>query len=310
MLTALGLLAHLGEHLVGGGVAEPRRRRRRISSRCGVSRLPLLAQPLGEVAHGPVPLTAAAAGPRGAAAAPGPSRPCRRRRAGRPRRTRRAACRRSSPWRCAVRATASVTISKRGWSAWSSPCQISTKPVLWVITTSRVPSSWRPDEAGLLGGLADHVPSSSLDPGPAHVVDERAAVLLEEQLLAELEPLDRGVVALAVARARCRCIQASGAQFGVDVVGDLERHGAESRAVASGMRRLLVKVTCGAEDPERCNQAFTVAATAAASGRGRRAVADRRGGVVRGARQGGGVLAAAGDAARRPAGHRARRPGR
>ena len=32
------------------------------------------------------------------------------------------------------------------------------------------------------------------------------------------------------------------------------------------MRSLLVKVTCGAEDPERCNQAFTVAATAAASG--------------------------------------------
>jgi len=32
------------------------------------------------------------------------------------------------------------------------------------------------------------------------------------------------------------------------------------------MRRLLVKVTCGAEDPERCNQAFTVAATATASG--------------------------------------------
>src|SRR5688572_26664358 len=32
------------------------------------------------------------------------------------------------------------------------------------------------------------------------------------------------------------------------------------------MRRLRVKVTCGAEDPERCNQAFTVAATAAASG--------------------------------------------
>lgn len=31
-------------------------------------------------------------------------------------------------------------------------------------------------------------------------------------------------------------------------------------------RSLLVKVTCGAEDPERCNQAFTVAATAAASG--------------------------------------------
>ena len=31
-------------------------------------------------------------------------------------------------------------------------------------------------------------------------------------------------------------------------------------------RSLLVKVTCGAEDPERCNQAFTVAATAASSG--------------------------------------------
>ena len=31
-------------------------------------------------------------------------------------------------------------------------------------------------------------------------------------------------------------------------------------------RRLVVKVTCGAEDAERCNQAFTVAATAAASG--------------------------------------------
>lgn len=32
------------------------------------------------------------------------------------------------------------------------------------------------------------------------------------------------------------------------------------------VRSLLVKVTCGAEDPERCNQAFTVVATAAASG--------------------------------------------
>ena len=32
------------------------------------------------------------------------------------------------------------------------------------------------------------------------------------------------------------------------------------------MRSLLVKVTCGSEDPERCNQGFTVAATAAASG--------------------------------------------
>ena len=32
------------------------------------------------------------------------------------------------------------------------------------------------------------------------------------------------------------------------------------------MRALRIKVTCGAEDPERCNQAFTVAATAVAAG--------------------------------------------
>jgi predicted peroxiredoxin len=31
-------------------------------------------------------------------------------------------------------------------------------------------------------------------------------------------------------------------------------------------RPLVVKVTCGVDDPERCNQAFTVAATAVASG--------------------------------------------
>ncbi len=31
-------------------------------------------------------------------------------------------------------------------------------------------------------------------------------------------------------------------------------------------RALVVKVTCGAEEPERCNQAFTVAATAVAAG--------------------------------------------
>ena len=33
-----------------------------------------------------------------------------------------------------------------------------------------------------------------------------------------------------------------------------------------GTRSLVVKVTAGKDDPERCNQAFTVAATAAASG--------------------------------------------
>ena len=31
-------------------------------------------------------------------------------------------------------------------------------------------------------------------------------------------------------------------------------------------RKLVVKVTCGAEDPERCNQAFTVSAAAVAAG--------------------------------------------
>ncbi len=31
-------------------------------------------------------------------------------------------------------------------------------------------------------------------------------------------------------------------------------------------RRLVVKVTCGSEDSERCNQAFTVAASAVAAG--------------------------------------------
>ena len=31
-------------------------------------------------------------------------------------------------------------------------------------------------------------------------------------------------------------------------------------------RQLVVKVTCGANDPERCNQGFTVAATALAAG--------------------------------------------
>lgn len=34
----------------------------------------------------------------------------------------------------------------------------------------------------------------------------------------------------------------------------------------SPSRKLVVKVTCGADDPERANQAFTVAAAACASG--------------------------------------------
>jgi len=32
------------------------------------------------------------------------------------------------------------------------------------------------------------------------------------------------------------------------------------------VRSLRIKVTCGGDDPERCNQAFTVAATAVAAG--------------------------------------------
>ena len=36
--------------------------------------------------------------------------------------------------------------------------------------------------------------------------------------------------------------------------------------VTNGMRQLVVKVTAGADDPERCAQGFTVAATAVASG--------------------------------------------
>ena len=31
-------------------------------------------------------------------------------------------------------------------------------------------------------------------------------------------------------------------------------------------RPLVVKVTCGSDDPERCNQGFTVAATAVTAG--------------------------------------------
>ena len=76
-----------------------------------------------------------------------------------------------------------------------------------------------------------------------------------------------------------------------------------SLGVATWSRPLVVKVTCGTEDAERCNQAFTVAATAVTAGADGVAVADRRGGVVRRAGPGRGVLAPA----RRPAGRPARR---
>src|SRR4051795_1028403 len=38
------------------------------------------------------------------------------------------------------------------------------------------------------------------------------------------------------------------------------------KSARQSSRRLVVKVTCGAEDAERCNQGFTVAATAVAAG--------------------------------------------
>ena len=51
-------------------------------------------------------------------------------------------------------------------------------------------------------------------------------------------------------------------------------------------RSLVVKATAGADAPERCAQAFTVAATAAAAGASGVAVAHRRVGLVRAARPG------------------------
>ena len=63
----------------------------------------------------------------------------------------------------------------------------------------------------------------------------------------------------------------------------------------------MIKVTAGKDEPERCNQAFTVAATAVASGVPVSLWLTGRGGVVRAARPGGRLLAAARRAARRPA---------
>ena len=52
-------------------------------------------------------------------------------------------------------------------------------------------------------------------------------------------------------------------------------------------RTLIVKATAGADAPERCAQAFTVAATGGRGRRGGFVVADRRVGLVRPARPGG-----------------------
>jgi len=44
------------------------------------------------------------------------------------------------------------------------------------------------------------------------------------------------------------------------------RHGAPAVILLSVARKLVIKVTAGKDEPERCNQAFTVASTAIASG--------------------------------------------
>src|SRR4029079_17967048 len=88
-------------------------------------------------------------------------------------------------------------------------------------------------EAGLLRGLADVVALGVDDPGPGHVVEERPPVLLEDDLLAELEVLDAGVLTVPVARPLADQPGEPGA-VGVDVVRDLERHGVNSRERRAG----------------------------------------------------------------------------
>ena len=87
-------------------------------------------------------------------------------------------------------------------------------------------------EAGLQRGVADLLALGVDDPGAREVVEERAAVVGEDELLAELERLDRRVVAVAVA---APAAQQPGhrAAVGVQVVGELERHG-PSRLVGHG----------------------------------------------------------------------------
>ena len=74
-------------------------------------------------------------------------------------------------------------------------------------------------------------------------------------------------------------------------------------------RSLVIKVTAGKDDPERCNQAFTVAGAAVASGV-RVSLWLTGISLVRAARPGRGVLAPVRGAARRPAGRRHRRGNR
>ena len=219
-----GLLAHPRQHLVGGGVAEGVDRAQDQLALRGqpVALLPQRRPPVVGSSSGSRPLAAGA--PRCGAAAPGPSPPCRRRRAGRPRRCRRAACRRRTPWR-------SRCGRPRRWRARAcrprrSPYQISTKPVLCVSTTSTLPSGRQRRKPVSMRGVADLLALSSTIQARRHVVEERAAVVGEDQLLAELERLDRRVVAVAVAPPGAEH-PGHRAAVGVQVVGELERHGVD-----------------------------------------------------------------------------------
>jgi predicted peroxiredoxin len=51
-----------------------------------------------------------------------------------------------------------------------------------------------------------------------------------------------------------------------DPPGQHAQHGLHGRPNLASQRALVIKCTTGAEEPERCSQAFTVAATAAATG--------------------------------------------
>ncbi len=89
-------------------------------------------------------------------------------------------------------------------------------------------------ESGFLGCFAYVIAVGIEDPTAAHVVDERSAVLLEDHLLAELERLLAGPLAMSVALPPSDQPGQPGA-VGVDVVGDLESHAPSLPARADGV---------------------------------------------------------------------------
>ena len=165
---------------------------------------------------------------------------------------------------------------------WISPVQISTKPVLWHITISSVPSSCGRRKPVSWAASRTCVALGVDDPGAAEVVDERPAVLLEDDLLAELEVVDPRVLPVAVARpAPDQPREPRGER--VDVLRDLEGHG-------SSLGRLSVVPTIrspGREGDRRRRRPRALQPGLHGRGDRRRrwrrrlAVADRRGGVVR-----------------------------